>query len=169
MGPARASGRGTRAAFTLLEVVAACLIIVILVALAIPNFQHYMRRAGEAACMANMRSINVGLRGICRSTRMSGRRDRPPTKSCRGRSSGSPSPALRDHRKDLALSDHRLILAADGAAREDRPRVHYIPALFGPEPGLPTSGAPNRGSSSAETPTAKVRSFVSPMDPSNRS
>lgn len=136
MGPARASGRGTRAAFTLVEVVAACLIIVILVALAIPNFRHYMRRAGEAACMANMRSINVGLRGY-----MQEHQDVWPQ-------GPSPNEELLWEEFWLAVLQPYGItertwrcptidssLATDGAAREDRPRVHYIPALFGPEPG----------------------------------
>jgi type II secretory pathway pseudopilin PulG len=128
--------RRAHAAFTLLELAAVVFIVSLLVVLAIPNLRQFMTRAGEAGCMANMRSINVGLRGYMQDH-------------------GSvwpqgPTPNEERPWEDFWLAVLRPYgindrtwrcptidssLAAGGAAREDRPRVHYVPTLFSAEPG----------------------------------
>lgn len=50
-------------AFTLIEVIAALLIILIIAALVVPNFDGWLGRAEQAKCMANMRSVQLGLNG----------------------------------------------------------------------------------------------------------
>lgn len=126
----------TQAAFTLLELAAVIFILSILIVLAIPNLRHYMARAGEAVCMGNMRSINVGLRGY-----MQDHANVWPQ-----------GPTPNEERpwedfwlavlKPYGMNDRTWkcptidsLLTAGGAAREDRPRVHYIPTLFSAEPG----------------------------------
>ena len=54
----RHSGSG---GFTLLEVLAATLIIAVLAVLVAPNYNSWLAKAAQARCMANMRSIHVGL------------------------------------------------------------------------------------------------------------
>jgi len=48
-------------AFSLLELVFIIAIVGILVAMAIPEYPKWMAKAAEAKCMANMRSLHVGL------------------------------------------------------------------------------------------------------------
>ena len=47
--------------FTILEVLAAVLIIAILAVLVAPNYNSWLAKAAQARCMANMRSIHIGL------------------------------------------------------------------------------------------------------------
>lgn len=47
--------------FTLVEIVMVAAIFAILVALAIPEYPKWMAKASQAKCMANMRSLHVGL------------------------------------------------------------------------------------------------------------
>jgi prepilin-type N-terminal cleavage/methylation domain-containing protein len=48
-------------AFSLLEVVFVLAILVILAALAVPEYPKWLAKAAQAKCMANMRSLHVGL------------------------------------------------------------------------------------------------------------
>lgn len=124
------------AAFTLLELSAVVFILSILVVLAIPNLQNYMARAGEAVCMGNMRSINVGLRGYMQDHG----------------SVWPQGPTPNDEEpwenfwlavlKPYGMTDRTWrcptidsVLARGGTPRDERPRVHYIPSLFNAEPG----------------------------------
>ena len=47
--------------FTLVEVVMVAAIFAILVAMAVPEYPKWLAKASQAKCMANMRSIHVGL------------------------------------------------------------------------------------------------------------
>lgn len=49
----------TRRGFTLLELLAVIAILAILAAFAYPDFDNYLRRAREAVCMANLKSITT--------------------------------------------------------------------------------------------------------------
>ncbi len=53
--------RARRRAFTILEVLVAVLIIAILGAFVAPNYNSWLAKAAQARCMANMRSIHIGL------------------------------------------------------------------------------------------------------------
>lgn len=59
--------RGARdaalAGFTLIEVLAALVILIIIAAMVVPNFSSWLERAEQAKCMSNMRAIHVGLNG----------------------------------------------------------------------------------------------------------
>lgn len=48
-------------AFTLLEIVFVVAILAVLLALAAPEFPKWLAKASQAKCMANMRSLHVGL------------------------------------------------------------------------------------------------------------
>jgi type II secretory pathway pseudopilin PulG len=52
---------GKSVGFTIIEILAAALIITILAVLVAPNYKHWLAKAAQARCMANMRSIHVGL------------------------------------------------------------------------------------------------------------
>ncbi len=116
---------------------AAVAIIVILGLLLVPNLRPYMKRAGEAACAANMRSINVALRGYLQD-----HKDVWPQ-----------GPAVTDEKlwedfwletlKPYGISERTWTcktivssLADGGAKKEDMPRVHYMPTMFSAEPGI---------------------------------
>lgn len=48
-------------AFTLLEIVAVMCILAILGVLVVPNYKTWLAQASQAACIANMRNIHIGL------------------------------------------------------------------------------------------------------------
>jgi prepilin-type N-terminal cleavage/methylation domain-containing protein len=123
--------------FTLLEVLSVLIILTILIVLFIPDLRQYMARASEARCIANMRAINIGLRGYLQD-----HRDIWPQ---------GPSPAEEQlwetfwltTLKPYGISDKTwqcpaidAILAAQGAEKKDRPKVHYLPTMFTAEPGI---------------------------------
>lgn len=58
---ARPTNRRRRSGFTILEVLAAVLILAVLAALLIPNYQGIVLKAQEAVCKSHMRSIHVAL------------------------------------------------------------------------------------------------------------
>ena len=51
----------TSKAFTVLEILAVLCILTILALLLVPNYKTWMAKAAQVACMANMRSIHIGL------------------------------------------------------------------------------------------------------------
>lgn len=59
VGPAPA--RHISRAFTILEVLAVICILLIIAVLVMPNYNSWLAHAAQARCMANMRSIHLGL------------------------------------------------------------------------------------------------------------
>lgn len=125
------------AAFTLLEVIAAIIILAVLATLSIPQLQRYKDNAGLVVCTANMRAINLGLRGYLLE-----HRDVWPQ-----------GPAVTEARawEDFWLKSAREYgvqdrqwrcptinssLAARGIPEDERPKVHYLPTMFTAEPGI---------------------------------
>jgi type II secretory pathway pseudopilin PulG len=126
-----------RAAFSLLELLAAVAIVVLLAAVLIPNLRPYMKRAGEAACAANMRSINVALRGYLQD-------HKEVWPQGPGVEQGKPwedfwLATLKPYGISAQTWTCRTIissLADGGAKKEDMPRIHYIPTMFSAEAGI---------------------------------
>lgn len=130
---ARVRSRG----FTILEVLAAVLILAILAVVLLPNGRDLMLRAGEVGCIANMRSITVGLRGYLQDHE----------------NIWPQGPSLNDEdawedfwlevlepygvtEKTWQCPSFNAALAAKGMPLEDRPKVHYVPTVFPAEPGI---------------------------------
>jgi len=123
--------RASHQGFTILDTVAVITIVAILVALAVPNFGNYLRKAQEVRCTANMRNITVALRGYLQDN-------------------GNVWPQGPSPESGAAWEDFWLgvlqpygitgktwqcpaILARSGT---DAPRVHYTPTMFPPVPGI---------------------------------
>jgi type II secretory pathway pseudopilin PulG len=124
-------------AFTILEVLAAALILVILLLLFVPNLRNFIYRSGEAACMANMRSINLGLHGYLQD-----HQNMWPQ---------GPSPVETQPWETFwlgVLEKYGITpkiwqcptcvsqMAAQGVPKDERPKVHYVPTTFSAEPGI---------------------------------
>ena len=61
-GPCLSAHGATRAhAFTIVEVLAAVLIVIILAALLVPNYSYFLAKAQEAVCVSRLRNIHTGL------------------------------------------------------------------------------------------------------------
>lgn len=134
-------GRNTRPdqapAFTLLEVLAVLLIVLIIAALLVPNAKGLFGKVHEAACMSNMRSIQVALAGYLQD-----HKDVWPQ---------GPSPAEEKNWETFWLATLqpfgiaertwqcpaiRGMLRAQGVDDKSMPRVHYVPTMFDATPGL---------------------------------
>lgn len=124
-------------AFTLLEVLASIAILVMLAALFIPNMEAYLRRAGEVRCAANLRALNIGLRGYLQDNQ----------------SIWPQGPSLNAERAWEAFwldtlepygimpRDWRCPTIQSAFARSEfppdkHPKLHYIPTMFTAEPGI---------------------------------
>jgi type II secretory pathway pseudopilin PulG len=136
-GAARLRPATEASAFTLLETVAVMLVVSILVVLMVPNLRDYMRRAGEVRCSANMRSINIGLRGYLQDHQ----------------SVWPQGPSLVQEKlwekfwlatlqpygitpRDWLCPTIDSAFAASGTPRGQRPQIHYIPTMFTAEPDI---------------------------------
>lgn len=123
--------------FTLLEVLAVVILLAILATLFVPNFQDYLRRAGEVRCSANMRAITIGMRGYLQDHQSVWPQ--------------GPSPVNEKHWESFWLStlspygigprDWRCptinsAFVRAGVPDEQRPQVHYIPTMFSAEPDI---------------------------------
>jgi len=62
-GRPRPSRSACTGAFTIVEILAVVIILLILASFVVPNYSTWIARAQEAKCMANMRAIHVGLLG----------------------------------------------------------------------------------------------------------
>jgi prepilin-type N-terminal cleavage/methylation domain-containing protein len=128
-----------RHAFTLIEVLAAILILSILVVVSVPSAGLMIARAQEATCVANMRGITVGLHSYLQD-----HKNIWPQ---------GPSPNEKKPWEDFWLDvlipydisekkwqcpAFNSVLAGQGVPPKERPQVHYMPTVFPPEPGIAT-------------------------------
>lgn len=136
------AGKLSRGGFTLLEIVAVMLILTIVAVLFVPEMKGMLARAGEAACMANMRSINVGLHGYLQDHSSVWPQ--------------GPSPNDQDPWEEFwlatlqpyGITDRtwqcptlRSQLSSQRGSRAAPPKVHYIPTMFSATPGAATRWA----------------------------
>jgi prepilin-type N-terminal cleavage/methylation domain-containing protein len=123
--------------FTLLEVLAAALIVAIIATLAIPSYTQFIQNAGQARCAANMRSITLALHGYLQDNQAVWPQGPSPSEE---------EPweqfwlkVLRPYGisdKTWQCPSFNTLVAASGAPVEDHPKVHYLPTMFGPTPNL---------------------------------
>lgn len=122
--------------FTLLEVVAAGAIIAILAVIVFPNIGKMIERAGEAGCLANMRSITLALRGYLQDHQ----------------NVWPQGPSLNEEKawekfwlatlkpygiteKTWQCPSFNTALNTRGVPADERPKIHYLPTMFNAEPG----------------------------------
>jgi type II secretory pathway pseudopilin PulG len=117
----------------LLELLAVLAIIFILALMLTPNMSGYLRRAGEVRCIANMRSITIGLRGY-----LADHGDVWPQGP--SQATGKPweqfwASALKDQGITASTWQCPTILAY---SRGSENLIHYAPTSFPPVPGIAT-------------------------------
>ena len=136
--PTGISGPATdsRRAFTILEVLAAVFILAILAALLLPNAATFTDRARETQCMANMRSIHLGLTSYL---------------SDHGRIwPQGPSPAIEAPWSEFWLKTLEpyhvraetwrcpgitAMIKKEDSSSSANPPLHYLPTMFDDQPG----------------------------------
>jgi type II secretory pathway pseudopilin PulG len=124
-------------AFTLLEIVAVLLILTILSLLFVPNLAGYLRRAGEVRCSANMRAINIGLRGYLQDHKSVWPQGPSPLEEKAWEQFWLTSLAPYGiSARDWRCPTINGAFAQAGTPDAKRPKVHYIPTLFSAEPDI---------------------------------
>jgi type II secretory pathway pseudopilin PulG len=125
------------AAFTLLEILATVILLGILFALFTPSLRDYLRRADEVRCTANLRALNISLRGYLQDHK----------------AIWPQGPSLNEERKwehfwlstlkPYGISPRvwkcptiERSFVQSGAPEEKRPKLHYIPTMFTAEPDI---------------------------------
>lgn len=131
--------RARRAGFTILEVLAALVIVAVLAVLFFPNARDFILRAGEAGCMANMRSITVALHDYLHDHQNVW----PQGPSLNDEAAWEKFwlEALKDYgitEKTWQCPSFNSSLAAGGVPLDERPKVHYVPTMFPAEAGIAT-------------------------------
>lgn len=122
---------GKREAFTLLDLIAAMAIAAILLVLALPNVDSFLRKAQEVRCMANMRSITVGLGGYLQDHGNVWPQGPAPTAG-----------AVWESYWLTVLQPYGIVektwLCPTILARlgPEAAQVHYAPTMFPPTPGI---------------------------------
>jgi type II secretory pathway pseudopilin PulG len=135
--PRRASRFRCGKAFTLLEIVAALLILTILTLLFVPNLAGYLSRAGEVRCSANMRAINIGLRGYLQDNKSVWPQGPSPVEEKLWEQFWLATLApygISAH--DWRCPTINGAFARAGTPEAERPKVHYIPTMFTAEPDI---------------------------------
>ncbi len=122
---------GNSHAFTILDAVAALTIVAILVALTVPNFGNYVRKAQEVRCITNMRNIAVAMRGYLQDHGNVWPQGPPPNAGVAWEN------FWLDVLKPYGITDKTWQCPAIAAhSGQENPRVHYTPTLFPPTPGI---------------------------------
>jgi prepilin-type N-terminal cleavage/methylation domain-containing protein len=138
----RSRFRCQQSGFTILEVLAAAIIIGILTLLFFPNARDWFLRAGEAGCIANMRSITVGLHAYLHDHQNVW----PQGPSLNEEAAWEafwlePLKPYGITEKTWQCPSFNSELASKGVPLDERPKVHYVPTMFPPEPGIATRWA----------------------------
>lgn len=136
--PASASAQpDTTRAFTILEVLAVMLILLIIITLVVPNFGTWVAKAQEARCMANMRSIHLGL-----STYLNDHDDIWPQGPPPDTDAAWSEFWIRTlEPQGITASTWRCptiagLLRTQDNAPFDAASIHYIPTMFDATPGI---------------------------------
>jgi type II secretory pathway pseudopilin PulG len=124
-------------AFTLLEVLAVIILLAILTVLFLPSYGDFLRRAQETKCAANLRALNIGLRGYLHDHQ----------------SVWPQGPSLTEEKawetfwldalepygispRDWRCPTIQSAFATSDVPPDKHPKVHYIPTMFTAEPDI---------------------------------
>lgn len=125
----RSSSRG----FTLLELVIVLLIVAILAAFIIPNYQPLLARAQEAACLGNMRSIRVALDSYLNDNQQVWPQGPPPEEPGWAPFWLKTLEPYGIGAKTWQCPTLRGLLGQAGLAESP---IHYVPTMFDATPGV---------------------------------
>jgi prepilin-type N-terminal cleavage/methylation domain-containing protein len=124
-------------AFTLLELVAVAAILGILVAFAAPSINDYLRRAAEAKCTSNLRSLNIALRGYLQdSDNVWPQGPSPAHEQPWGEFWRSTLKPYGISPQDCLCPTIEAAYRKAGIPEDVRPKLHYIPTMFSDEAGI---------------------------------
>jgi prepilin-type N-terminal cleavage/methylation domain-containing protein len=130
MGRHSASRRET--AFTLLEVLVAAMIVAILAALIIPNYQGIVLKAQEAVCKSHMRAIHVALANYLQDHQDIWPQGPYPRDKVAWETFWLATLKPYDISENTWQCPSLKRLLGD----EDGYRLHYAPSMFDPTPGI---------------------------------
>jgi type II secretory pathway pseudopilin PulG len=131
------SGKSNHRAFTILEILAVMLILMILAALVVPNFSSWVAKAQEARCMANMRAIHLGLSSYLNDNANVWPQGPPPETDAAW--SQFWIQTLEPQGVPAKTWQCPTIAGLIGRAEDvpfDAASIHYIPTMFAPTPGV---------------------------------
>lgn len=121
-------------AFTLVEVLAVVLIILILVAFIAPNYRPLLERAQGAVCASHMRSIRLGMDSYLNDHEQVWPQGPPPSEAAAWSQFWVSTLAPYGITESTWQCPTIRGLLREG--REKGPLIHYTPAIFDPTPGI---------------------------------
>lgn len=124
-------------AFTVLELLAVVALVGILVVLATANYPALIARAQEARCMANLRTIHLGLTQYLNDHDSVWPQGPSPEDETVWSRFWLDTLARYDvTEKVWQCPSLRSMLLAGGMPEQERPRLHYIPTMFSAAKGI---------------------------------
>jgi len=128
--------------FTLLEALAAAIILAILAVVLLPNARDLIFRAGEVGCIANMRAVTVALHAYLQDHQQVW--PQGPSLNDEGPWEVFWLGVLKPYgieTKTWQCPAFNSALAAKGIPVGERPKIHYVPTIFPATPGIATRWA----------------------------
>jgi type II secretory pathway pseudopilin PulG len=133
----RRTCRSSMVGFTLVEALAALVVVLILVGLAVPNYGRFIAKAQEAKCMANMRSLHLALSNYLNDHDNIWPQGPPPEAGAEWsefwittlQTQGITAETWRCPTLEGMLRKNEMALP-------DTDTIHYIPTLFTATPGI---------------------------------
>jgi len=131
-----------RGAFTILEILAAVIIVGIVAVIFFPSAREWLLRAGEARCIANMRSITIGLHSYLHDHQNVWPQGPSLIEEAAWQAFWlEPLKPYGIAENTWQCPSFNSDLASKGVPLEERPKVQYVPTTFPAEPGIATRWA----------------------------
>lgn len=124
------------AAFTLLEVVAVILVVLILAALLVPNYQSILNRAQAVICASHMRSIRVAMDGYLQDHQMVWPQGPSPQEPGWAQFWLATLQPYDIAPQIWQCPTIRGMIASGRAPVDPNLALHYVPTMFDPTPNI---------------------------------
>ncbi len=127
---------GLSAGFTLIEVIAAILILLILAVFLVPNYQPIVTRAQGIICASHMRSIRVAMDGYLQDHKMVWPQGPAPQEPGWAQFWISTLQPYDIAERTWQCPTIRGMIATGNAPIDPNLRLHYAPTMFDPTPNI---------------------------------